>query len=292
MDRMIQANVIAMSGRAVEAAGDVDVLLLDKTGTITLGNRQADGSSRPTGVEERTWPTRPSLPRWPTRRRKAAASWSWPRNNTACAERDITGPRRTFVPFTAQTRMSGVDLDGRRDPQGRGRRHRSLCDASRAASFPPRSGRSSNDIAKRAAPRWWWPTAARALGVDPSQGHRQRRDRGAFRRPARDGHQDGHDHRRQPAHGGRHRRRGRRGRLPGPGHAGDQAEAHPRVSGGRAPGGHDRRRDQRRPGPGPGRCGRGHEHRHPGRQGGGQHGGPRLQPHQAHRDRRRSASSC
>jgi high-affinity K+ transport system ATPase subunit B len=79
MSRMMQANVIATSGRAVEAAGDVDVLLLDKTGTITLGNRQASAFLPAPGVSERSsWPTPRSWPRWPMKRRKGAASWCWP----------------------------------------------------------------------------------------------------------------------------------------------------------------------------------------------------------------------
>ncbi len=77
MDRMIQANVIAMSGRAVEAAGDVDVLLLDKTGTITLG--QPTGPRVPPGARRDRGgsPTRRSSPPWPMRRPRAAASWCW-----------------------------------------------------------------------------------------------------------------------------------------------------------------------------------------------------------------------
>ena len=85
MDRMIQANVIAMSGRAVEAAGDVDVLLLDKTGTITLGNRQATAFIPAEGVSDQELADARSSPRWPTKRPRAAASWCWPRRSTACA---------------------------------------------------------------------------------------------------------------------------------------------------------------------------------------------------------------
>ena len=82
MDRMIQANVIAMSGRAVEAAGDVDVLLLDKTGTITLGNRQATAFLPAAGRHaSASSPTRRSSPRWPTRRPRAAASSCSPRSS-------------------------------------------------------------------------------------------------------------------------------------------------------------------------------------------------------------------
>jgi potassium-transporting ATPase ATP-binding subunit len=85
MDRMIQKNVIAMSGRAVEAAGDVDVLLLDKTGTITLGNARRRGSIRRRPCRSATSPTPPSWPRWLTRRRRVAASSCWPRRSTASA---------------------------------------------------------------------------------------------------------------------------------------------------------------------------------------------------------------
>ena len=112
MDRLVQRNVLAMSGRAVEAAGDVNTLLLDKTGTITLGNRQA--SEFLAGRRRRRrgrWPTRRSCPAWPTRPRRAARSWSSPRPRTGCgsATPGELG-HATWVPFTAQTRMSGVDL--------------------------------------------------------------------------------------------------------------------------------------------------------------------------------------
>ena len=87
MDRLLQANVLAMSGRAVEAAGDVNVLLLDKTGTITLGNRQAVGnSSRPPASRRMPWPTRPSSRPCPTKRPRDAASWSSPRSPSVSAE--------------------------------------------------------------------------------------------------------------------------------------------------------------------------------------------------------------
>ena len=121
MDRLVQRNVLAMSGRAVEAAGDVNTLLLDKTGTITIGNRQAyrvPAGRR--GVGRPTWPTRRSCRRWPTRRRKAARSSSWPRRTSASASASAGElPGAVFVPFTAQTRMSGVNLaDGREVRKG------------------------------------------------------------------------------------------------------------------------------------------------------------------------------
>src|SRR5574341_1011016 len=104
MDRMIQKNVIAMSGRAVEAAGDVDVLLLDKTGTITLGNRQvtecelADAAQLASLADET-----------PEGRSIVVLA----KEKYGIRERDVTRLGATFVAFTAQTRMSGVDLDGR-----------------------------------------------------------------------------------------------------------------------------------------------------------------------------------
>ena len=85
MDRLMQHNVLAMSGRAVEAAGDVNMLLLDKTGTITLGNRQATEFMTAPGVTEASWPMPRSSLRWPTKLPRAARSWCWPRKNTACA---------------------------------------------------------------------------------------------------------------------------------------------------------------------------------------------------------------
>ena len=95
MSRMMQANVIATSGRAVEAAGDVDVLLLDKTGTITLGNRQASRLHSGQGRHRAArWPTPRSSRRWPTRRPRAAASWCWPSRSSICASATCPATRR------------------------------------------------------------------------------------------------------------------------------------------------------------------------------------------------------
>ena len=113
MDRLVQRNVLAMSGRAVEAAGDVNTLLLDKTGTITLGNREAaEFLPAGRGATPPSWPTPRSWPAWPTRPPRAARSSSWPRPRYGLRERrpgELT--HATFVPFTATTRMSGADLD-------------------------------------------------------------------------------------------------------------------------------------------------------------------------------------
>ena len=86
MDRLVRFNVLAMSGRAVEAAGDVDTLLLDKTGTITLGNRQAtEFMPLARRRASRSWPMPRSSPRSPTRRRRGAPSSCSPRRSTASA---------------------------------------------------------------------------------------------------------------------------------------------------------------------------------------------------------------
>ena len=96
MDRLIRHNVIPMSGRAVEAAGDVDTMLLDKTGTITLGNRMAtEFLPAPGHRASRTWRTPPSSRAWPTRRRRAARSWCSPRSATALRGRELQPARRS-----------------------------------------------------------------------------------------------------------------------------------------------------------------------------------------------------
>ena len=120
MGRMIARNVIAMSGRAVEAAGDVDVLLLDKTGTITLGDRQATAFLPRHRRRCASSPTLPSSPRLQTRHPKADPSWCWRSSSSASGNATSPSSRDTFVAFSAHTRMSGVDLEGRKHAQGRG----------------------------------------------------------------------------------------------------------------------------------------------------------------------------
>ncbi len=116
MDRLVQRNVLAMSGRAVEAAGDVDVLLLDKTGTITIGNRMARGLHAAPGVDDGALADAAAL---------SSLADETPEGRSVVvlvAERTgrTDGPPAdaVFVPFTAQTRMSGVDLPGREVRKG------------------------------------------------------------------------------------------------------------------------------------------------------------------------------
>ncbi|RLQ04862.1 K(+)-transporting ATPase subunit B [Micromonospora sp. BL1] len=112
MDRLVQRNVLAMSGRAVEAAGDVNTLLLDKTGTITLGNRQAAEFLPVTGVDAATLADAAQLSSLADETPEGRSVVVLAKNEFGLREREPgLIPHATFVPFTAQTRMSGVDLD-------------------------------------------------------------------------------------------------------------------------------------------------------------------------------------
>ena len=118
MDRMIQANVIATSGRAVEAAGDVDVLLLDKTGTITLGNRQATAFLPAPGVSEKDLADAAQLASLADETPEGRSIVVLAKEKFALRGRDVAELGASFVPFTAQTRMSGVDMGERRIRKG------------------------------------------------------------------------------------------------------------------------------------------------------------------------------
>jgi K+-transporting ATPase ATPase B chain len=119
MDRLVRRNVLALSGRAVEASGDVDVLLLDKTGTITLGNRQAFEFVAMPGVDEAELAEAAQL---------ASLADETPEGRSIVVlakqygvrEHDMSALHGRFVPFTAQTRMSGIDYDGHRLRKGAG----------------------------------------------------------------------------------------------------------------------------------------------------------------------------
>ena len=118
MGRMMQANVIAMSGRAVEAAGDVDVLLLDKTGTITLGNRQAAAFIPAAGVSEEELADAAQLASLADETPEGRSIVVLAKQRFKLRERDLTSLHGTFVPFSAHTRMSGVDIAGRQVRKG------------------------------------------------------------------------------------------------------------------------------------------------------------------------------
>jgi len=118
MDRMVQANVIAMSGKAVEAAGDVDVLLLDKTGTITLGNRQATTFIPAEGVGEPVLADACQLASLSDETPEGRSIVVLAKEKYGLRARDIRELGATFIPFTAQTRMSGVNLNGKEIRKG------------------------------------------------------------------------------------------------------------------------------------------------------------------------------
>ncbi|HXX90789.1 MAG TPA: potassium-transporting ATPase subunit KdpB [Acidimicrobiales bacterium] len=117
MDRLVQKNVLAMSGRAVEAAGDVQTLLLDKTGTITMGNRMASRFVAATGHSEQDVADAAQLASLADETPEGRSIVVLAKERFGIRERELLG-EHTFVPFTATTRMSGLDMDGRRIRKG------------------------------------------------------------------------------------------------------------------------------------------------------------------------------
>jgi K+-transporting ATPase ATPase B chain len=118
MDRLIQHNVLAMSGRAVEAAGDVSTLLLDKTGTITLGNRQASTFIPAPGITEAELADAAQLSSLPDETPEGRSIVVLAKEKYGLRGRELGPLEAQFVPFSAQTRMSGVNLDGREIRKG------------------------------------------------------------------------------------------------------------------------------------------------------------------------------
>ncbi|KWO50236.1 potassium-transporting ATPase subunit B [Burkholderia ubonensis] len=157
MSRMMQANVIATSGRAVEAAGDVDVLLLDKTGTITLGNRQASAFVPAPGVTEEALADAAQLSSLADETPEGRSIVVLAKERFNIRQRDMAQLHATFLGFSAQTRMSGVDLS----PEGTssGAPHREIrkgaADAIRryvethGSRFPDEVRRAVDDVARR-----------------------------------------------------------------------------------------------------------------------------------------------
>ena len=118
MDRLIQHNVLAMSGRAVEAAGDVNTLLLDKTGTITLGNRQATAFFVLPGVNEKELAEAAQLSSLADETPEGRSIVVLAKEKYGLRGRELAPHEARFIPFTARTRMSGVDFDGREVRKG------------------------------------------------------------------------------------------------------------------------------------------------------------------------------
>ena len=267
MDRLVQRNVLAMSGRAVEAAGDVQTLLLDKTGTITLGNRMASDFFPASGHTEEEVASAAQLASLADETPEGRSIVVLAKDRFGLRERELSGPHE-FVPFSASTRMSGLNIDGRPD----------LAQGNAARSGAPMGqcgagGEHARGIAGDRRPH-------RPTGLDaPRRGrwtpdtrcHRAEGRRevqagisGALRRaapPPASSHRD--DHRDNPLTAAAiASRRPGCGRLPGRGHPGEQDGADQGRAGGRRFGGHDGRRGAptTKPASGPGRRGRRHEH--------------------------------
>lgn len=154
MSRMLGANVIATSGRAVEAAGDVDVLLLDKTGTITLGNRQASEFIPAQGVDEKTLADAAQLASLAVKTRKRSIV-ILANSVLTCASADVQSLHATFVPFTAQSRMSGINIDNRMIRKGSVDAIRRHVEATAVTSLPMLIKKSIK-LRVREPRRWWW----------------------------------------------------------------------------------------------------------------------------------------
>jgi potassium-transporting ATPase ATP-binding subunit len=118
MDRVVQRNVLAMSGRAVEASGDVDTLLLDKTGTITLGNRRATEFIPAPGVTDKDLADAAQLASLADETPEGRSIVVLAKEKYGLRGRDLSSSAANFIPFSATTRMSGVDLDGRQIRKG------------------------------------------------------------------------------------------------------------------------------------------------------------------------------
>jgi potassium-transporting ATPase ATP-binding subunit len=161
MDRLLRRNVLAMSGRAVEAAGDVDVLLLDKTGTITLGNRQATAFLPAPGVTEKELADAAQL---------ASLADETPEGRSIVVlakQFDIRArgisdlPGAQFIPFSAQTRMSGVDFEGRKVRKGAAEAVRRF----QGGTLPPEVERAVENISRSGGTPLVVATNERTLGV-------------------------------------------------------------------------------------------------------------------------------
>ena len=164
MSRMMQANVIATSGRAVEAAGDVDVLLLDKTGTITLGNRQASTFIPAQGVSEAELADAAQLASLADETPEGRSIVILAKERFKLRERDIHALGATFVHFSAHTRMSGVDLNGRQIRKGAADAIRQHVEAM-GGKFPESLLRIVDDVSRRGSTPLAVADGAKVLGV-------------------------------------------------------------------------------------------------------------------------------
>ena len=164
MDRMVRANVIATSGRAIEAAGDVDVLLLDKTGTITLGDRQATAFHPAPGVTERELADVAQLASLADETPEGRSIVVLAKQKFQLRGRDLAGVPHTFHKFSAQTRMSGVDLEGRPLRKGAADAIRRFIET-QDGRWPAAISTTVDDVARRGATPLVVADGGRVLGV-------------------------------------------------------------------------------------------------------------------------------
>ncbi|HTV49963.1 MAG TPA: potassium-transporting ATPase subunit KdpB, partial [Steroidobacteraceae bacterium] len=164
MSRMMQANVIATSGRAVEAAGDVDVLLLDKTGTITLGNRQAAAFLPVPGVTEEELADAAQLASLADETPEGRSIVVLAKQRFNLRERDLGSLNALFVPFSAHTRMSGVDIGARQIRKGAADAIRKHIEAL-GQSFPRSLQATVDEVSRRGSTPLLVSDGARVLGT-------------------------------------------------------------------------------------------------------------------------------
>ncbi|HTC54575.1 MAG TPA: potassium-transporting ATPase subunit KdpB [Steroidobacteraceae bacterium] len=164
MSRMMQANVIATSGRAVEAAGDVDVLLLDKTGTITLGNRQAAAFMPAAGVTEEELASAAQLASLADETPEGRSIVVLAKQRFQLRERDLGALGATFVAFSAHTRMSGVDIGTRQIRKGAADAIMKLVEAS-GSVFPKGISGAVQEVARRGSTPLLVADGGRVLGI-------------------------------------------------------------------------------------------------------------------------------
>ncbi len=164
MSRMMQANVIATSGRAVEAAGDVDVLLLDKTGTITLGNRQASTFIPAPGVSEQQLADVAQLASLADDTPEGRSIVVLAKQKFNIREREMASLQAVFVPFSANTRMSGVDIGERQVRKGAADTVRQYVEAL-GLVYPAEVSAAVDDVARRGSTPLVVVDAGRVMGV-------------------------------------------------------------------------------------------------------------------------------
>jgi K+-transporting ATPase ATPase B chain len=162
--RMLRANVIATSGRAVEAAGDVDVLLLDKTGTITLGNRQATAFRPAPGVKDQELADAAQLASLADQTPEGRSIVVLAKQKFSLRERDVAALGASFVAFSAHSRMSGVDLGGRQIRKGAAEAMRSWVET-RGGRFPPEVSAAVDNASREGSTPLVVVDGAKVLGV-------------------------------------------------------------------------------------------------------------------------------